>query len=101
MVKESSYWMHDFKCHSRRTCNTWAKGSIVDDKISYEWSDRSSLEEDAPTNSVSAGGVDMASNVSYPNVMKKHIRRNKKDQDDLTKKIGKMPKKMMTIIITF
>ena len=32
---------------------------IVDDKISYEWHDRSSLEEDAPTNSVSAGGVDM------------------------------------------
>ena len=27
-------WMHDFKCHSRRTCNTWAKGGpIVDDKI--------------------------------------------------------------------
>ena len=34
-------------------------GPIVDDKISYEWHDRSSLEEDAPTNSVSAGGVDM------------------------------------------
>ena len=25
-------WMHDFKCHSRRTCNTWAKGSIVEIK---------------------------------------------------------------------
>ena len=38
------------------------KRPIVDDKISYEWHDRSSLEEDAPTNSVSAGGVDMAPN---------------------------------------
>ena len=68
------------------------KVNIVDDKISYEWHDRSSLEEDAPTNSVSAGGVDMAPNAGHPNVMKKHIRRNKKDQDDLTKKIGKMVK---------
>ena len=31
-------------------------------------------------------------NAGHPNVMKKHIRRNKKDQDDLTKKIGKMVK---------
>ena len=60
-------WMHDFKCHSRRTCNTWAKGGpITSDKISYEWHDRSSLEEDAPTNSVSAGGVDMAPNARHP-----------------------------------
>ena len=63
-------WMHDFKCHSRRTCNTWAKGGpITSDKISYEWHDRSSLEEDAPTNSVSAGGVDMAPNAGHPNIM--------------------------------
>ena len=86
-------WMHDFKCHSRRTCNTWAKGGpITSDKISYEWHDRSSLEEDAPTNSVSAGGVDMAPNAGHPNIMKKHIRRNKKDQDKITKKIGQMVK---------
>jgi len=50
------------------------------------------IEEDAPTNSVSAGGVDMAPNAGHPNVMKKHIRRNKKDQKDLTKKISNMVK---------
>ena len=66
--------------------------AIVDDKISYEWHDRSSLEEDALTNSVSAGGVDMALMAVVTNIMKKHIRRNKKEQDDLTKKIGKMVK---------
>ena len=38
-------WMH-FKCHSRRSCNTWAKGGpIVDNKISYIWHDKSSLDE--------------------------------------------------------
>ena len=31
-------WMHHFKCHSARACNTWAKGGpIKDDKISYIW----------------------------------------------------------------
>jgi hypothetical protein len=30
-------WMHDFKCHSARTCYTWAKGGpIKDDKTSKE-----------------------------------------------------------------
>ena len=39
-------WMHHFKCHSRRSCNTWAKGGpIVDNKISYIWHDKSSLDE--------------------------------------------------------
>ena len=31
-------WMHHFKCHSARSCNTWAKGGpIKDDKVSYIW----------------------------------------------------------------
>lgn len=31
-------WMHHFKCHSARTCETWAAGGpITDDKISYAW----------------------------------------------------------------
>ena len=30
--------LHHFKCHSARSCNTWAKGGpIKDDKISYIW----------------------------------------------------------------
>lgn len=31
-------WMHHFKCHSARTCHTWAKGGpITKDGISIEW----------------------------------------------------------------
>lgn len=34
-------WMHHFKCHSARTCNTWAKGGpITEDKVSYDWAKR-------------------------------------------------------------
>ena len=30
--------MHSFKCHSARTCYTWAAGGpITKDKVSYEW----------------------------------------------------------------
>ena len=43
-------WMHHFKCHSARTCDTWAKGGpIKDDKISYEWQDRANMNERALT----------------------------------------------------
>ena len=31
-------WMHKFKCHSARTCRTWAKGGpITTDETSYSW----------------------------------------------------------------
>lgn len=31
-------WMHHFKCHSARTCHTWAKGGpITKDEVSIEW----------------------------------------------------------------
>jgi hypothetical protein len=31
-------WMHHFKCHSARTCYTWAAGGpITDDAVSYDW----------------------------------------------------------------
>ena len=34
-------WMHHFKCHSARTCYTWAAGGpISEDKISYEWQEK-------------------------------------------------------------
>ena len=34
-------WMHHFKCHSERTCHTWAKGGpIRDDAISKDWATR-------------------------------------------------------------
>ena len=34
-------WMHHFKCHSARTCYTWAAGGpIKDDGKSYNWQKR-------------------------------------------------------------
>jgi len=31
-------WMHHFKCHSARSCDTWASGGpIKTDKVSYDW----------------------------------------------------------------
>jgi hypothetical protein len=34
-------WMHHFKCHSARTCYTWAKGGpIADDDKSYSWQEK-------------------------------------------------------------
>ena len=34
-------WMHHFKCHSARACNTWAAGGpINEDKVSYDWQKR-------------------------------------------------------------
>ncbi len=37
-------WMHNFKCHSARSCFTWAAGGpITDDKVSFDWQERSSF----------------------------------------------------------
>ena len=34
-------WMHHFKCHSARSCRTWAKGCpITKDSVSYDWQER-------------------------------------------------------------
>lgn len=34
-------WMHKFKCHSARTCYTWAKGgAITTDEVSYGWQEK-------------------------------------------------------------
>lgn len=35
-------WMHHFKCHSARSCRTWAAGGpITDDQVSQDWQQRS------------------------------------------------------------
>jgi hypothetical protein len=34
-------WMHHFKCHSARSCNTWAAGGPINkDSVSYEWQEK-------------------------------------------------------------
>ena len=43
-------WMHHFKCHSARTCFTWAAGGPIDeDDVSYEWQERSGIKTNPPS----------------------------------------------------
>jgi len=40
-------WMHSFKCHSARTCYTWAAGGPIEtDETSHDWQDRSPIGKD-------------------------------------------------------
>ena len=42
-------WMHHFKCHSARSCYTWAKGGpISKDKVSHEWQERAFPSDNPP-----------------------------------------------------
>lgn len=42
-------WMHHFKCHSARTCYTWAAGGpITENKVSMEWQDRAFSKTNPP-----------------------------------------------------
>ena len=39
-------WMHHFKCHSKRTCDTWAKGGpITKNEVSDNWQEKSKASE--------------------------------------------------------
>lgn len=39
-------WMHHFKCHSARTCNTWAMGGpITKNDVSYGWDKKSNSDD--------------------------------------------------------
>jgi len=40
-------WMHHFKCHSARSCRTWAKGGpITEDSVSADWQERSNIDKE-------------------------------------------------------
>ena len=40
-------WMHHFKCHSARSCRTWAKGGPIEaDSVSADWQARSNTEKE-------------------------------------------------------
>ena len=39
-------WMHHFKCHSARTCTTWATGGPINkDNVSKDWQEKSDKQE--------------------------------------------------------
>lgn len=52
-------WMHHFKCHSARTCNTWAKGGpISNDETSLDWQSRNeAVIEEIPAVNVGGGAI--------------------------------------------
>ena len=52
-------WMHHFKCHSARTCNTWAKGGpINNDEVRHDWQSRNeAVIEEIPTVNVGGGAI--------------------------------------------
>jgi hypothetical protein len=40
-------WMHHFKCHSARSCYTWAAGGpISEDSVSADWQERSNIDKE-------------------------------------------------------
>ena len=44
-------WMHHFKCHSARSCTTWAKGGpITTDEVSDGWEERNKTQSEATDN---------------------------------------------------
>jgi hypothetical protein len=51
-------WMHHFKCHSARSCRTWAKGGpIIEDDKSAEWQEKNKESVDeAEGNEICAAG---------------------------------------------
>tara|TARA_B100000683_G_scaffold274919_1_gene324276 strand:- start:785 stop:2827 length:2043 start_codon:yes stop_codon:yes gene_type:complete len=55
-------WMHHFKCHSARTCDTWAKGGpITTDKVSEGWQERAFAKpSDKPAAKGQSSGVKAA-----------------------------------------
>ena len=37
-------WMHHFKCHSARSCDTWAMGGPIDEnEKSFKWQEKSGI----------------------------------------------------------
>ena len=46
-------WMHHFKCHSARSCTTWAKGGpITTDEVSDGWEERNKTQSEATDNQI-------------------------------------------------
>jgi hypothetical protein len=61
-------WMHHFKCHSARSCRTWAKGGpIKDDEISIDWQMRADgIHDDDHDEVDEMKGYDYDVSISFP-----------------------------------
>ena len=89
-------WMHHFKCHSARTCDTWAKGGpITTDKVSEGWQERA-FGGSKESKRTKKGGKEKAKaaesfNVEYPLTVEGYdvvIYHNEVDEDKFSNKVG-------------
>ena len=56
-------WMHHFKCHSARTCDTWAKGGpITTNKVSEGWQERAFAKSDKNSENFSSDWTEKSFN---------------------------------------
>lgn len=82
-------WMHHFKCHSARTCRTWAAGGpITQDNISLEWKSRSNPQGNM--SGASLGTPDFLSlyRSSFPNMPIEIAQRRTKAYNCIARSIG-------------
>jgi len=78
-------WMHHFKCHSERSCHTWAAGGPIDsDETSFDWQANAFGVEVEPEESED----DRAKDASQK-TQSRHIVEITEDEDSILIKFGK------------
>jgi hypothetical protein len=62
-------WMHHFKCHSARSCHTWAKGGPIEkESESAEWQGKAfGVSETASAGSTASGNIATVANPQVTN----------------------------------
>ena len=87
-------WMHHFKCHSARTCHTWAKGGPIDeDEVSIEWGEKNQMaySESRSNNLRKKSGVDEAlvgHEINLRDAMLKELGKMMAEDPKLTRKVA-------------
>jgi hypothetical protein len=75
-------WMHKFKCHSARTCYTWAAGGPIEENdVSTEWAEKNEEQLDERKKKKQQKGKRRAAKVAK--------RKKKKKKDDRCTRIAK------------
>jgi len=75
-------WMHKFKCHSARTCYTWAAGGPIEENdVSTEWAEKNKDQLDEKKKKKQQKGKRRAAKVAK--------RKKKKKKDDRCTRIAK------------
>ena len=68
-------WMHHFKCHSARTCYTWAAGGPINkDNVSYQWQEKNEQSVTEARSEKNSRGITMKKENLSRCDMKKIIR---------------------------